>query len=439
MDLSQLPPEYAEQIQKLQRQQQIAQFLQQQAMQANTQPTQVLGGYAVKRSPLEGIASLLTGVLGTKAGSDAGTGITQVQGQAQKAQQEEISNLVSQYQADPKAGIAAALAAKFPGNRKLGEDWQKQYQERVNQFAGVAKDTDPRTAGAAVAGQQIPSNWAPPPLPSPSFATDPAGNPYVQTANRKGETEVKYAPKGVNVTTNLASREGEMAFARESKDLETRQQQARDAMQELANAQRLNQVLEQGAQVGGGAGIKQATRKFFQAFGVDTPETGPTDAAKQLLGEKILDRAKTLGANPSNADRDAIKEIVGSIDTDPTALSRLLSYTTASALKSVQDFQNFLQVKQEKATPGIDYTSAGVGIRLPENLFGSQNLQMNTIQALQQLGGDITRFKDPSGQPFVQGSQFNIPPTAVQPRNLSQPQTNPNQPISLDDYLKRIR
>lgn len=432
MDLSNLPPEFLAEIQRYQRQQQMAQALQMQGMQGGNRPTEMVSGHAIKQSPLAALLPALQMYIGGKKGAEAGAGLADVQQRAATASQTESGDLAKLFQSDPKAAIVQALAAKFPQNRKLGEDWGKQYGDRVNQWGNAVKDTDPAAAGGAIASQTIPGQWNAPSVPSPEFKTDPAGNPYAVTTNRKGEQNVDYAPKGVNVSTNLASKEGEILLTRESGDLDARQAKAQAAMQELANAQRLVQVMQDGAAVGGGAGVKQTIRKVFQAFNVDTPETGPTDSAKQLLGERVLDRAKSLGANPSNADREAIKEIVGNIDTDPTAISRLISYTTGNAIKTIQDFQSFLTTKQAGSKTGLDYSSAGIGVKLPEALFGPQQLQLNTIQALQQAGGDISQFKDPSGQPFQSGSQFNL----SQPTIQQKPALPNSAPISLDDYLK---
>ena len=176
-----------------------------------------------------------------------------------------------------------------------------------------------------------------------------------------------------------------------------------------------NEALQKGAAVGGGAELKQAVRKFGQAMGADIPETASTDELQALLTDALARKAKTFGANPTNVEDQYVRSLVGTITTDPTALPKLIAYTTAQAHKSLQDFGDFVKIKREnwatqplsKTYPGL-YDTADVGLQNgPSKLFGPQDFQMTVMKALQQAGGDPSRFADPSGKPFAKDANFS--------------------------------
>jgi hypothetical protein len=102
--LDNLPPEYAAQIEELQRKRQMAQMLSQQAFQSMQQPTQVIGNRAVKTNPLGMIAQVLSGYLGHQQAGKAQEGIGQIQQQAAQQRQQGLQGL----QENPQAGFTSS-------------------------------------------------------------------------------------------------------------------------------------------------------------------------------------------------------------------------------------------------------------------------------------------------------------------------------------------
>lgn len=372
MDLSNLPPEFLAEIQRYQRQQQMAQALQMQGMQGGNRPTEMVSGHAIKQSPLAALLPALQMYIGGKKGAEAGVGLADVQQRAATASQTESGDLAKLFQSDPKSAIAQALAAKFPQNRKLGEDWGKQYQDRVNQWAGAVKDTDPAAAGGAIAGQNVPSQWAPPPVPPAQFGTSPSGKPYAIDYNRKGEGSLKYEPTETKVTTNVTNKipgmEGQAVLDSLQQDLKLRRDRAQIAKESLGHNKTAREALAKGAQSGGGEGIKQSIRKVAQAFGVEAPATAPTEQLQMALGNAVLAKARAL-APVTGEDVKRLEAILGSVNTDPTALTQMLEIYDQLSIRELETFNQYIdhQSKNLETPYARDlFRGQGIGYSVPK-------------------------------------------------------------------------
>lgn len=361
-----LPPEFAAELAKYQRQQQMAQMLQQQSMQQTGQPTQMVSGHAIKQSPLQGIAGALGMLASGKMNTEADAGIAGVGAKVRDESTAETRNLTQQFQQDPQAGIAAALASKY--NKDLGGTWQKMYADRVNSVGGIMKDTDPAGAAAAVSGQNIPKGWQPPPLPAPAFNTSPNGENYVEVKNRKGESEIKFPPKAVNVTTKIEGKEGEKALDYLKDDLKTRQARAQAAVETLQANETARNAIASGAQMGGGEGLKQGVRKAAQAFGIEAPATAPTEQLQMALGQAVLAKARAL-APVTQEDRTYLETLLGSVNTDPTALVKMLDIYDKYATKELTTYNAYVdtQSKNMESPYARDiFRGAGIGYEVPK-------------------------------------------------------------------------
>lgn len=430
--LAGLPPEFQAQIQKLLRQQQIAQQLAQGAM--GTQ-TQVVSGHAVRTSPLEGVARALTAFGGMKQAGDLQDQMLAAQQQGVQARQDEGRGLIDLYGQNPRAAIAKALVS--PSWSKLGETWQKTLDERVNKAAEVQKETDPSGALKTLSNGQMPQGWTPPPVPDPTFGTDPSNNPYALTVNRKGEKEVKYAPKGVSV--NIPGKEGEMALDTLKTQLKTREERALAARDALRSNMVSLDAINEGAKMGGGEGVKQAIRKVAQAFNLNAPETTPTEVLAMNLGDAILANARKL-APVTGEDLRQLQGILGSINTDPSALQRALIKYNALAMKELQDYNNWVgeQSKNLKTDYARDmFQGAGIGFeQMPPP--GNTYQQMLTLQELQKRGGNVGNFAI-GGEPMDPNSTFNLkPPTAPQPAPVNASPLTPQEQAELEQLRKRF-
>ena len=433
-----LPLEYQSELEALQRRRQLAQMLAQQSM--AQQGTQMAGPIAIQQGPLANIAKLLTTFVANKADTNAQAESKTLAQRAFGEGQTELQNL--QGMPTQQARIAAALASRFPGIRGMGSTWQNQQSKAVEKAAEVlGANGQPGVAVDALANNTVPTSASIPPPPEPKVITAPGlPTPFVQTKDTKGQYGIHFPNMGSSVEVKLPGKEGELALTRDSEELKARKDAAAAAMSNIATAQRLTDLYQQGLKTGGGAGVIQGARKVAQAFGVDMPETGMTDSARTLLGERILDRAKSLGANPSDADREAIKQIVGGIDTDPNAVGSLLAWMTGKSLKTLQDYNEFVAIKRQTARADHLYDTADVGIRAPTALFGPKGLQMRTIQALQQEGGDVTKYQDPTGQQIPADAQFQFGTNAaIAPNPPSSPQGDGTLSPELQKRLEELR
>jgi len=129
---------------------------------------------------------------------------------------------------------------------------------------------------------------------------------------------------------------------------------ATTAVDAMINNNEARRAINASAFQGSGAETKLELAKIAKgAFGVDilADKIGNTDYLKSILGENVLKRAKTLGANPSDQDRKFIMDIVGQISKDPTAMGRLLDYSDKMLRRSV-DQHNAFVAKAEKSSGG---------------------------------------------------------------------------------------
>lgn len=415
--LANLPPEYAEKIAKLLRQQQMGQMGMQMGIQGLNAPTQFTGGqynYAVKKSPLATLAQGLQMYLGQKGISEADKGIAGVRTQAAEDQRADLSEALGV--TDPSARIARMLSSKFPGVQAQGKEERKRLDAQLGKVADVTKDIDPRVSVAAAMGNGPPPGWGPPELKQPEtrWLDDPnnPGKKLPQTINYdlRGQGKATLGAQGssVSVENKLAGREGEKLIDANVEQLTKGKDRARQAQEVLANNARIIEELEAGAKTGGGEGYKQSLRKAFQAFGVTLPETGPTEVVKNALAENIF--AKAAALRPiSNEEKQFLLQQVGSIDTDPQALANIMAWYSGSALKAIQEFEQQKGEMSKDSKFGAQYSAMGAGVGMPQQLFGPTWFKLLQLKNLQRQGGDLSAFQV-GDEPVGVDAQINVRP-----------------------------
>ena len=425
-DIPQMPPEYQAQLQQLMRQRQIAQML----MQQNLQPreTQVISGHAVRQSPLSGIARALMGAQGMSSLNAIDSQSTDVARTMSQAQAEEGKRLFSVFQQNPQQGVAEAASSKFPQYQKLAKEWQDALNKRL-EGAGNAMSTGGDTKGAVQTFQsgQIPAEYQPKAMPAPVVqqVDGPNGKiPMVVTTDKYGVQDAKLGSGGVNVTTKIGGKEGEMALDDLKAEKKDRQARAQIAKESLQSNQTALEALSEGAKAGGGEGYKQAIRKAGQAFGFAAPETASTEQLQMGLGDAILRKARAL-APVTGEDVVRLEKILGSVNTDPQALNKMLAVYNALAVKELQTYNQWTshQAANLETPYARDlFKGAGIGyeVQAPP---GNQTQQLQAIGELANRGGDISQFGI-NGQPFEPGAKFDIrggsqPAAPAQPSKLS--------------------
>jgi hypothetical protein len=157
----------------------------------------------------------------------------------------------------------------------------------------------------------------------------------------------------VSVPVNLAPKAFWQDFGKGQSDALLAGHKA--AQQAAETLQTINQARTQiagGAYQGGMADIKLNAVNTLKGMGfqVDDKTLANTAALKSAMGQFLLQHAKALGSNPSNADAARIDKIVGTIDTDPGALNKALDFMEQMARRSVRTFNT--QYKQAMSQQG---------------------------------------------------------------------------------------
>lgn len=417
-----LPPELQQQLLELQRRKQLALTMQQQAM----QPVQAQshGPIASRVSPLAPLLQGVTGYLAGKNAAAADKGIAGLQGQYQSDTSAEIGRLLAL--PDQNDMINQGLQSRNPIVQALANQQRTQREARAKEAIHAVGEYDPNVALTIARTGQIPQGGIAPPaepvygstsIPNPGGAgLPPIAIPTVTNTGKGGiKTGQVVAPGPViNVATNIPTKEGELALGGQQDELKTRQSDAKVAMATIQQNRLAVEALQQGAQAGGGQDIKQTLRKVGQAFGLDLPATAQTDELQMALGKAILTHAADLRPM-SDADLKFLQKQAGSINSDPTALAKMLAITSGAAIKQLQDYRSFVSTAQTNSKnphSSALYQNGLTGYDMPKTLSGPFHHQMEVVQELHRRGGDISQFSY-KGQPFDENSSFDLSPSPI--------------------------
>ncbi|RYF31694.1 MAG: hypothetical protein EOO23_01735 [Comamonadaceae bacterium] len=161
---------------------------------------------------------------------------------------------------------------------------------------------------------------------------------YISDLEGKAKT-VRNAPFAAGPSTNEKSTAafGDKMAGEQADILTKSYTAANDASNAMQGIQESRKAMQAGAFQGTGAELKLSVAKFGQAVGVniDPEKVANTDYLKSTLGNGLLEKAKTLGSNPSNADASRITDIVGSIGKDPNAMAKILDWQEEMAKKAI--------------------------------------------------------------------------------------------------------
>jgi hypothetical protein len=352
-----LPPEYEEQLRLLKQKQVLAQAMMQQGMQSPQ--TQVIGGYAVKQNPLDGLSRMLQTYLGAKTTAGTNQGITDVQ----KQYQGDLSNALAglQGQSEPQQ-LTAMQTSKFPLIRGMAVPLQRHIWEadskREDQRFQAQKAAAEIAAGAGdpSGGMNILQNGLgaaggyKPPLPKPpSFSQDPGGNTYGLTYDAKGTPHITYAPKPTQISLSSnpviqGQKAGMEAWAKEAvKTVGELGTQARNAQTLLGSLQQLDQL--NAAPLNGGplASAQTWMQGFAKSAGVKVDNAKLTDS--QYFNSVASDVAQRVigqyGGNRGVTKDEAaiIQQTVPQLQQSPEARSLLSRTLSSIANRQIQQFK----------------------------------------------------------------------------------------------------
>ena len=168
----------------------------------------------------------------------------------------------------------------------------------------------------------------------------PDGKPVVNEPMYAAKSRIANAGAARNSTTVINA--GPKAFETElgkldAGQLEKWRDNAQTAQNMLGTVANLRDAEKSGAYSGGGADTRLAVSNMIEGW------TGI--APKGLVGSQIynaeankliLDRVKTLGANPSNADREFIQKTVPQLATSSAARKQMADWMEEKAVKTIK-------------------------------------------------------------------------------------------------------
>lgn len=213
------------------------------------------------------------------------------------------------------SGTAANMRGSFVGSPEQIMDTINRYPEPVRSqmrqaYANQATGNNPAFDAMGTGALPPPAETA---VVRPNYSAGPSA---------QDQTSAKFNDK-------MATEQGDL--------LTKSYTAANDASSALAGIRESRKAIQAGAFQGTGAEFKLGVMKFGQAIGIniDPEKVANTDYLKSTLGNGLLEKAKTLGSNPSNADASRITDIVGSIGKDPNAMSKILDWQEEMSLKAI--------------------------------------------------------------------------------------------------------
>lgn len=280
---------------QLQRRRKMAEAMMQMAMQQ--QAPQPMGGpyaHAPRMNPLQAITQVLAGTMAQKRMNDADVDET-ILGQRMETAQ-------------------------------LAERERQQKQAVFKQIAdAVASRATPESARNAIQAQDPSAFQFNTPELVPGMLN---GNPYLVGTDEKGNKRPYFPPKGTSVTVDTIGKAGGKVNEEQGKNFAyggKLHEQFQNLSKQMQSGANLLQTLEQGAQMGAGGELLQDVRKWAQTLGAPVNDvTTPTELARMQLGQKVLERLGGLGAQVSDADRQFMLQVQGSLGSDPEAVRQLV-------------------------------------------------------------------------------------------------------------------
>lgn len=187
------------------------------------------------------------------------------------------------------------------------------------------------------------------------------------------------------------------------KNMRPRAQAAHD---EILKTHQARQLLDAGAFTGPGANVATSLGRIGEFFGIDATTATNTQALQTVLAERVLSAIKTLGANPSNADRDFIEKARGGqITFSEQALRRILDIGERMSRNVIQ--QHDSEAGRLRKLPGID--------GLPGDFYGIGN-----VPTYQEWLKD-----NPATAPQAQPNGYAPHPNPNAPTNMPAPASLP--------------
>lgn len=383
----QAPTDAAAEAEQIARSRRYAELMQQQSMQPMGD-TQMAGGWAIRKSPFEGLAKMLQAYGGRK-GQEAADERTKAL--ADKVRQQGVADVSAFTGAlqgspavtdinqtnqgldsfDPKAAqapdrakaIAIAMQSQHPmvqnaGSSMLAQmlksqdpyslrEGEKRYGPNGEVIADNAKRPETKVLSPGQTVFQVPTQGPAVPLANvpekvdynKPFLPDGKPNPAYQ------DYEFGKARAGKPDINSTVINAGPKAFETELGKLDAEQlgewrKNAMSGQQTLGIVENLRGAIKEGVYSGGGAQAKTAVANLINGITGATPKALPGSQLFNAESSKlILEKVKQLGANPSNADRDFIEKTVPNLATSPQARDALIGFLEKKATEQIEIYK----------------------------------------------------------------------------------------------------
>jgi hypothetical protein len=355
-----LPPELYAQQQQLNRQQQMAAML----MQQNQQPQgQMVSGRYVPTSffqNLQPVANMLTGAYLAKQGDTKAAELVKQLREGKSAAEESIIKKMTGTPAQ-----ATELAGPYAGKVPMPVAVQPAVP---SDLAGALRDirTNPYGAGKeytpTILKQMMPEK------PSDQLGYELAksqGFPGTFIDYKTGLANAGAARTSLNVQNQLPFKEQIQKEAASGlmKNFETLQ----NVPSALANMDKMVALSKQPIYAGVGGETKlQIAKLFNNNFGTNiSPETVKnTEEFKSAAYMGIMDNLKKTDSNPTMAQQNALKEAIGSLGTDPSAIPRVVNVMRDVLVNKATQHNELVRQTMQR---GVEYPYS-IEVQLPKTL-----------------------------------------------------------------------
>lgn len=304
----------------------------------------------------------------------------------------------------PTAPVAASAANALAATSGLTGKTADQLRREIMLFGGMS---DPRAkAMTTVLTEQLKEAVKQPPdvatMRALGFPITQAGYAAFREAQRQDRLltpeeeaqKVRIAGAGAaraitHVNTQLpASEEAQKEFMKEMRQTYSSLKQAPQVLQNIDAAKKLIPQAK-GFMGAGGEPLLQVASFLNNRLGmnIDTKGIEGTEELRSRLFLGILDNLKKLDSQPSQQQQEALKIALGSINTDPNALPRVLN-VFEEAIRTKVDLHN--KEAQDAETRGVKFPY-NPKIALPEKL--QQGAGASGLSAAEQAELDQLRAR----------------------------------------------
>lgn len=276
---------------------------------------------------------------------------------------------------DPRMAIVKAMSSQYPRLKQLGDSLFKANQTNFGEVVkGISNKLDPQSViDAAGGGGYAGSLRTAPPLGKPEVVggVDPNTRlpvPFVQAPRADGSWQVNMPSNGSSTILNNQAQPATQTLEQQGKfyaeggegwkmgnQLRT---QLRGSVDTLG-------MLENNPSMGAGAEAFQTARKWAETFspGISQGLSGNADQLKAQLYSKMIQELGGLGHQVSDKDAAIMKQAVGSLDTDPNALRRMVTIGMKYQMLSIANLDEGRKRLQESP----DFKDRGV--QFPPQMF----------------------------------------------------------------------